>query len=190
MEQAHGTAHLVVNTARNVDFRGGQLDPNRLFSDTGAYENFRKLNPSWSATQINEALVRLDRKRHELIDAVTPHRGDVLIALHNNSEAYSVNDELPLSDSTALNDSANPHEFCLCTSLSDFALLRQGPYNVVLQDRTPQDDDGSLSRLAARAGFRYVNIEAALGQFDKQQAMLQWAERTLPADRKEAAART
>ena len=68
------------------------------------------------------------------------------------------------------------HEFFLCTDARDFAVLKTSPYNVVLQANGPKDDDGSLSRLAAKRGFRYVNLEATLGQTEKQREMLNWLE--------------
>ena len=79
-----------------------------------------------------------------------------------------------------MNDADSPNEFFLCTDERDFELLSKGQYNVVLQNRTDVADDGSLSRFAARTGFRYLNIEAALGKFQIQSAMLEWADRTLP----------
>ncbi len=180
MRGASGTAYLVRHTTRNLSFKGGRLDPNRMFSRAGADRNLRTLNPSWSEAQLISALMVLDRTRHEVIDAVRPRRGDVLIAVHNNSEGYSVKDEVAISDRVALNDEANPHEFCLATDARDFDLLAKGPYNVVLQNGAPPVDDGSLSRLAAREGFRYVNIEAGLGRVEKQTAMLNWLDSTLP----------
>ena len=53
----------------------------------------------------------------------------------------------------------NPHAFFLCTDERDFAKLATSPYNVVLQKKPPPQDDGSLSRLAAARGVRYVNLE-------------------------------
>jgi hypothetical protein len=180
MASAHGTAYLVENGARYVGFNGGELDPNRLFSDDGAEANLRMLNPNWSEAQLISARMYLDRHRDQIVDAVCPRNGDVLIALHNNGPGYSVQDETGISDRTALNDAANPHEFCLCTDRADFARLAAGAYNVVLQNRAPRVDDGSLSRLAALRGFRYVNIEAGLGHEQKQKAMLDWVDSALP----------
>lgn len=179
LDSAHGIAYLVRNVTRNVALEGGELDPNRMFSRTGAERNLRTLNPKWPATQVQQELDRLDRQRNELLDAIHPGQGDVLIALHNNVD-YSVDDELAGSNRVALNDLANRHDFCLCTAQGDFDLLSRGSYNVVLQDKPPGADDGSLSRYAARRGFRYVNIEAAMGRFDKQRAMLAWVDATLP----------
>lgn len=181
MSKAKGVAYLVQNSGRNVLLRGGQLDPNRMYSREGADRNLRLLNSNWAEAQLINALMDLDRSRYELIRSVWPSHGNVLIALHNNSQGYSVKDEVSISNNTALNDAANPHEFCLCTDQRDFEALSHGPYNVVLQNRTSAPDDGSLSRFAAREGFRYVNIEAGLGKFEKQRDMLEWVDRTLPA---------
>jgi hypothetical protein len=183
LETAQGTAWLVRNTTRNVAIGAGVIDPNRMFSRDGAERNLRTLNPDWSEAQIENGLLFLDRKRGQVLDAVRPGHGDVLIAMHNNSESYSVKDEVTASDRTALNDAANPHEFCLCTDAGDFDRLAHGPYNVVLQNHPAGVDDGSLSRYAARRGFRYVNIEAGLGRFEKQKAMLDWLDGALPRAR-------
>jgi hypothetical protein len=121
----------------------------------------------------------LDRGRDKLVRALTPPRAGLLIALHNNSEGYSVTDEVPISDQTSLRQSGEPHAFFLCTDPKDFEVLKTGPYNVVLQQHGPKDDDGSLSRLAAARGFRYVNLEVHLGERERQREMLDWAERNL-----------
>jgi hypothetical protein len=101
------------------------------------------------------------------------------IALHNNSSGYSVASEAPISDQVSLREPANPHAFFLCTDPRDFEVLKTSPYNVVLQQHGPKQDDGSLSRLAAARGFRYVNLEVAAGQTDRQWEMLNWLERSL-----------
>ena len=54
----------------------------------------------------------------------------------------------------------------------------------MLQKKAPPADDGSLSRLAATRGVRYVNIEVALGQSARQKEMLDWLEWVLPEVRK------
>lgn len=182
MKRARGTAFIIASQVRNVTWKGGLLDPNRMFSHEGAERNLRSLNSGWNEAQLISALMVLDARRHQLVDAVRPHGGEVLIAMHNNGPGYSVRDEIDGSDRWALNDQANPHEFCLCTSPADFEVLSRGSYNVVLQYRKPlatAPDDGSLSRLAAVEGFRYVNIEAGLGKKDKQSAMLEWVDGVL-----------
>ena len=70
--------------------------------------------------------------------------------------------------------------FLLASNAKDFALLEKSPFNCVLQTNPAPPDDGSLSRLCAKRGIRYVNIEAALGDTAAQRAMLGWCLKNLP----------
>ena len=180
MKQAEGRAFLVESTERYVPLNGGKLDPNRMFSRVGAERNLRTVNPNWTPEQMNHALDLLDRDRAKFVKTIMPKDGRLFVALHNNSSGYSVNDEVAISDSVALNNKDNPHEFMLCTMRSDFERLARSPFNVVLQHSAPPDDDGSLSRLAAIQGVRYLNIEAAHGNTADQTKMLAWVEKELP----------
>ena len=180
MQTQEGIAYLIEGQARNVSIDSGQIDPNRMFSRAGAEASLKNLNPAWSPQQREAALRALDRGREHLVRALLPPRRGVLVALHNNSEEYSVTEEVPISDATSLREPANPHAFFLCTDPADFAVLSQSPYNVVLQHDKPSVDDGSLSHLAARRGVRYVNLEVRLGQADRQLEMLRWANWNLP----------
>jgi hypothetical protein len=169
-----GTAYLVDSRERNVPIASGQVDPNRIFSRAGAEKSLRQLNPTWGEEKLRAALDRLDRGRGALVRALQPPPGGLLITLHNNSAGYSIRDEIPISDQVSLKLPDQPHEFYLCTDPQDFALLAESPYNALLQRRAPPQDDGSLSRLAARLGIRYINLEVALGKFRKQAEMLAW----------------
>jgi hypothetical protein len=180
MANGRGRAYLVTNNTRTVPVDGGELDPNRMFSTAGARKNLQKLNPGWTEAQVNRALSELDRGRPKLLRALTPVPGGRIVALHNNAHGYSMEEELAASDRTALNDRDHPHEFMLCTDPTDFERLARGSFNILLQKNGPTEDDGSLSRLSAREGIRYVNIEAALGEKDKQRRMLSFLESTLP----------
>jgi len=180
MKAGPGLAHLVTGRERLVTVGGARIDPNRLFSRTGAERSLRRLNPDMAPERLYQILDRLDRERPGLVRALLPPRGGLLVALHNNSGGYSVRDEIPLSDETALNDPSHPHDFMLATGPEDFARLARSPFNTVLQHRRPEFDDGSLSRLCARLRVRYVNIEAALGALPKQAAMLSWLTQHLP----------
>lgn len=179
MKAVTGRAYLVSGAERNVNFAGGKIDPNRMFSRVGAERSLRTLNPSWSPDQIKRALDKLDGSRERFVKRLIPVRGEVLVALHNNSSGYSMTDEVAISDAVAMNDKEHPHEFMLCTQKPDFQVLAGGPFNVLLQNSAPKEDDGSLSRLFAARGLRYVNIEAAMGNSDSQKRMLEWLERTL-----------
>ena len=176
MRAHEGTAYLIESHTRNVDIAGGKLDPNRMFSREGAAANLARLNPDWPPERVQAALALLDRGREKLLRALTPPDGGLTFALHNNSEGYSVADEEPISDAGSIREPDNPHAFFLCTNPEDFRKLSASPYNVVLQQHAPKEDDGSLSRQAALRGFRYVNLEVALGQAARQKEMLDWAE--------------
>jgi hypothetical protein len=173
-----GTAFFIESDQRNIPVSGGVVDPNRLFSRNGAERSLRGLNAGKEAVVAAAGKV-LEKQRGGLIKALKPSNGGLLFAVHNNSQGYSVRDETAGSDEISLPKPEEPHEFFLATQPGDFAILRKSPYNVVLQNR-PEPDDGSLSRLSARTGFRYVNLECKLGNAVMQEEMLRWAESNLP----------
>jgi hypothetical protein len=172
MYDHYGVAYLVMGTERNVTVEGLKIDPNRLFSREGAEVSLKAENPSPDPEKIVAAMNFLDREREKLIRALTPPEGGRLIALHNNRD-YSVKDEIAHSNETSLKQMDRPGDFILCTDPKDYAALKDSPYNVVLQS-SPDPDDGSLSRLAARRGFRYLNIECSLADYEAQQERLRW----------------
>jgi len=169
-----GIAFLVTHQQRLVRWGALRFDPNRILSGAGAERNLRALNPQLPEADLKLAMEWLERERGRLIRTLLPKRGRLLVALHNNQPGYSVHHEIPISDETALNDPQHSHDFYLATHPEDFRRLVRSPFNAVLQVRKPVDDDGSLSRLAARVGARYVNIEALLGSLAKQTRMLEW----------------
>jgi hypothetical protein len=182
MEQvnAHGgTALFIQSDTRNVALQGGHIDPNRMFSREGAEKNLRTLNPNWSEAQIENGALALEKDRHKFLKAIRPPKGGRIVALHNNSNGYSVESEVAISDKTSLKDASNPHEFFLATDPADYEKLATSPFNVVLQSTAPKDDDGSLSRLAARVGIRYINLECGLGKIERQRELLGWLEGNL-----------
>jgi hypothetical protein len=179
METHAGIAYIAENHTRTVPIESGQIDPNRMFSRVGAERNLKSLNPDWPAERLEAALRVLDQGRDRLLRALLPPPGGLLIALHNNTE-YSVNDETSNSDATSIREPVNPHAFFLCTDPADYQILVKSGYNAVLQQKAPAQDDGSLSRLAAARGVRYANLEVALGNFSRQEEMLDWLDWVLP----------
>jgi hypothetical protein len=176
MELFDGIAYIIRSQVRNVEVDSLKIDPNRMFSRVGAEASLKNLNHGAAPKQIERALHTLDEGRERLVRALTPPRGGLLIALHNNSESYSVNNEVAISDQTSLRQPSQPHAFFLCTDPADFEVLKASPYNVVLQQHVPEHDDGSFSRLAAARGIRYVNLEVHQGEQERQREMLDWAE--------------
>ena len=179
MEAHEGIAFFIQSKTRNVKIDGGQLDPNRMFSRVGAEASLRKLNPDWNAEKVEAALKELDRGREKLLTGFFPPPGGRLVALHNNSSSYSVNDEVAISDDKSIREPDNPHAFFLCTDPADFQILSTSGYNVVLQQKAPKDDDGSLSRLSAARHVRYINLEVGMGHSGRQKEMLDWLEWSL-----------
>jgi hypothetical protein len=167
-----GVAYIVTGKTREVEIRGAKIDPNRMFSREGAERSLKSLNPSINPDQLVDVLGFLDQEREKLLKRLIPPKGSRLFALHNNRD-YSVNDEIAASDQTSIKQPAQPRNFFLCTDPTDFETLRQSPYNVVLQSK-PDPDDGSLSRLAARRGFRYINLECAIGEYAAQLERVHW----------------
>ncbi|HEY3444452.1 MAG TPA: hypothetical protein VGK29_27120 [Paludibaculum sp.] len=175
-----GPALIVNGRRRNVLVAGGALDPNRMFTREGAEKSYRRLNPKWGPAEIEKALNWLDEERPRLLARLLPRKGGLLVSVHNNSEGYSVEDELAISDRTHLPRRDEPHQFFLATAESDFKKLAQGRYNVVLQSGRKGEEDGSLSRTCSRLGVRYVNLEVGAGKLAVQIEMLGFLEKALP----------
>jgi len=178
MASQNGVACIVTGKQREVVIRGVKVDPNRLFSREGADFNIRSLNPGIDVERLVDVLDYLDSQRGKLLRHLLPPKRSRLFALHNNRD-YSVQDELAASNRTSIKQPGQPRNFFLCTDPKDYEILQQSPYNVVLQNE-PNPDDGSLSRLAARRGFRYINLECAIGEYDAQMERVQWLDDHLP----------
>lgn len=171
-----GIALLILGNDRNVMWNGVMLDPNRLFSREGAERNLRQLNGGRPVLQ--QLLDQLDAQRSQLIDAIEPPPGGLIVAPHNTSR-HSIRSEIPVSNAYEVSDPSDPSSFYLCSNADDYKSLMTSGFNAVLQNQPKGDDDGSLSRLAARLGIRYINVECPLGQFVKQTQMIRWADRNL-----------
>jgi hypothetical protein len=174
-----GTGYVVRSQTREVELNGLKIDPNQLWSRSGAERSLQNLNPAADRVKLELVLNQLDKHRPEALRRLTPASGSRLFALHNNAHGYSMLDELESSDKTSTPQKEQPRYFFLCTDPGDFEKLRQSPYNVVLQTQA-NPDDGSLSRLAARHAFRYINLECALGDYNAQMERVEWLEANLP----------
>ena len=178
LKDNNGTGFTVTGKTRNVEIMGVKIDPNRMYSREGAHRSIRSLNPDVDLEKLIAALNFLDRERPKLLRALLPPEGGRLFALHNNRE-YSVQDEITASDQTSIKQPNLPRNFFLCTDPRDFKILKQSPFNVVLQSQ-PDPDDGSFSRLAARLKVRYINLECAIGEYDAQLERVRWLDANVP----------
>lgn len=179
MERRAGIAHLMRSSTRMVEIHGLTLDPNRIFSDEGAFKTLRRENPNAPRESIDSLVIWLREHRQELMRALLPGEGGRLFALHNNSRGYNLEDEVAGSDETSLPMRSQTREFFLVTAPKDFAVLKQSPFNVLLQHTLRGEEDGSLSRYSAAHNIRYINLECALGNEAAQHRMVDWLEQNL-----------
>lgn len=180
MKAFRGRALLVDNPARVIQAGALTFDPNRMFTELGLERNLVRLNPQASEVERRRVHKMVAKDREKLLRALTPPSNGLLTVVHNNSRGYSVKDEVEISNDFSIPAPDEPNDFMLCTDVTDFALLKRSPFNVVLQNEAKGEEDGSLSRLAAARRIRYVNIEAAMGRDAAQRAMLEWVETHLP----------
>ena len=179
MKKNQGKAFLVEGILRESEFYGGIIDPNRIFSSLGAKANIQKYNPRWTRKEKEERLLTIDKDRKIFFKKIFPKNGELLIALHNNYKGYNINKELGRSDAKSIKKDQNPRDFFICTNRSDFEILSQSPFNVVLQEKSPKKNDGSLSWAALINDIRYINIETRLGWLSQQKKMLNYIEKNL-----------
>jgi hypothetical protein len=174
----YGTAFLIENHKREVFINGYMMDPNRIFSKAGAEKNLIEFNGNISKMAVDQMVNLIANDKGKFFDRITPPNGGLLIALHNNLHAYSIDDEIPFSTEISLKNSEHPHHhnFFICTNRDDYNLLSKSPFNVVLQETQSKKDNGSLSWFVARKGVRFINIETRLGYLIIQTKMLQYIE--------------
>ena len=174
-----GLAFFIQNETREIPFKSTIVDPNRIFSRNGAYHALRKFKPGWQRGTLKQALDEIDSERASFLDILMPGGNGLLIAVHNNFRGYNVKYEEKRSQRTSIKPDQNPRDFIICTYEKDFEKLSIGPYNVVLQNKIPEKDDGSLSWESLRRNVRYLNVETRLGYLTKQKKMLRFIETTL-----------
>ena len=178
LKDNYGTAFLIENNNREVYINDYMVDPNRIFSKAGVEKNLIKFNGNISKTAIDKMVNLIANDKEKFFDRITPPNRGLLIALHNNLHAYTIEDEIPLSTEISLKNSEHPHHhnFFICTNRDDYNILSKSAYNVVLQETDPEEDNGSLSWFANRKGVRFINIETRLGYLSTQTKMLQYIE--------------
>ena len=181
LKENDGTAYLINSTEREVLINGYILDPNRIFTNDGAKRNLIKLNNSISKLELNKTIELISNDRDDFFKSISPPKGGLLIALHNNIREYSIDNEIPLSTAVSLKNMDHPdhHNFFICTNKEDYNILKKSPFNVVLQDKQIENDDGSLSWYASRKNIRFINIETRLGYLSTQAKMLKYVNENL-----------
>ncbi len=151
------------------------FDPNRMFTWTGLLATLKKNNTSFTNSSVKQV-----QKFAAFVLKKIPKNTSALIALHNNDEdnfsinSYAAGGEFE-KDVAGINVSKDhdPDNFFLTTDKNIFSQLSTNGYNVVLQDNKKAKDDGSLSIYYGRRNKSYVNVEAELGQVNKQAEMIE-----------------
>lgn len=174
-----GIAYFIQSEAREIPYKSTLIDPNRIFSRNGSYHALKKFKPEWVPGSIKASLDELDRERTQFFKELLPDGDGILIAVHNNFRGYNLHSETHNNVKTSIKTKQNPRDFIICTFEGDFEKLSKGPYNVLLQNKIPERDDGSLSWAALKYNVRYVNIETRLGYLTKQKKMLTFIANTL-----------
>ena len=174
-----GIAFFIDSKTREIPFESTMIDPNRIFSRKGTYHALRKFKPDWQPVILKKALDIIDVERDAFLDILMPSKNGVLISVHNNFRGYNVHMEKDQSQKVSIKSDQNPRDFIICTNSNDYDSLSDGPFNVVLQNIFPDNDDGSLSWEALRRGVRYLNIETRLGYLTQQKKMLLFVESNL-----------
>ena len=179
IKKNNGKAFIIKSKTREVPFGPTIVDPNRLFSNIGAKRALKNFKSDWDGNELNNLLIKLEESRENFLFDIFPDKGGLLIALHNNFRGYNVKDELNDSELYSIKKDENPRDFILCTNANDYQKLKDGPYNIVLQNRMKKNNNGSLSWAAIKHGVRYINIETRLGWLSQQRKMLQFVEKML-----------
>lgn len=174
-----GIAYFIESETREIPYKSTLIDPNRIFSRKGSYHALKKFKPEWAPGSIRTSLDELDRERTQFFKALLPEEEGILIAVHNNFRGYNLQSETHNNVKTSIKTIQSPRDFIICTSEGDFEKLSKGPYNILLQNKTPERDDGSLSWAAISHNIRYLNIETRLGYLSKQKKMLAFIVNTL-----------
>lgn len=179
INENQGRAFFIKSKQREVQLGPTIIDPNRIFSKIGAKKALKKFKPNWDQIELELILKELDESRNKFLFNLFPSEGGVLIALHNNFRGYNVNSEIENSQLYSIKKEQNPRDFIICTNLNDYKKLKQGPYNIVLQNVMEEENNGSLSWAALENDVRYINIEARLGWLSQQRKMLKFVETKL-----------
>ena len=170
---------LSYGLVRNIDFLDSlkefSFDPNRIFTDEGAYLGLAK----YSGPQIHDGLTEKVRKLgDEVLKFMNADRLSVIIALHNNYNggfdihSYSQGNYLEnIAEEVFINPDLDPDNFIYVTDRRFFDYLKQKEVNVILQSKDAPDD-GSLSVFAMQRQIPYANIEVQHGNLTENYRLI------------------
>lgn len=170
-KQGIPTLRILNSNERLISFRlaAGQyrFDPNRIFSDAGIRNTLALYNPS-----ADEAFAAVTAFRDTVLSLLDT--GNIIIALHNNTdERFSILHYNDTGMPVHMNRNHDPDDFFLTNDETIYSRLRELNFNVVLEEASKVEDDGSLSIYCSRQHIRYVNVEAEHGHRQEQMLMVE-----------------
>ncbi|MGS2721060.1 hypothetical protein [Paraglaciecola aestuariivivens] len=181
----NGKRHIYLTIQQN----SYQVDPNRIFTPLGRKQSLLRLNPQLAnqPKDLQLALKRSADLAEFILQTMQADKVKTWVAIHNNTNGYTGDGhggrgnvsikryaKKLLSGANYLiqvNDAEQDEDdLFFITHSQDFEAMRQAGYNVVRQNpkvaTDPSEDDGSLSVLAEKRGYRYINIEAERSDHD------------------------
>lgn len=170
---------LKYGLVRNIDFLDSlkefSFDPNRIFTDEGAYLGLAR----YSEPLIHDGLTEKVRKLgEEVLKFMNADRLSVIIALHNNYNggfnihSYKQGNYLEnIAEEIFINPDMDSDNFIYVTDRRFFDYLKQRKVNVILQSRDAPDD-GSLSVFAMQRQIPYANIEVQHGNLSENYRLI------------------
>ncbi len=174
---------LLNNEQRLVGFQHQeqwfQFDPNRIFSTEGIRKTLAQ------SGAISEGAVAAVQQFSDSLLCLL-NRYQVIIAVHNNTDSrFNIRQYLPIDpERVHLNQQQDEDDFFLTNDPAFFAALKAGHHNVVWENASRMEEDGSLSLYCQRNNIRYINIEAEHGHTAGQLAMLETVKRILEEEKK------
>ncbi len=149
------------------------FDPNRIYTDLGIEKTLKK-NGNYSQKAFDDI-----KLLSQFIISNLLNKAKIIIAVHNNSNGYSVNnykkEAIYCSDAEdlSINDNKDPNDFFFVIDSVLFNFLKLNKFNTVLQNNINVTDDGSLSVFSAKYDIPYINVEAQNGHLKEQIEMLE-----------------
>lgn len=176
---------LMHNGKRNISFLFGEdsihIDPNRIYTDTGIWQQLAR---NKIADSIAHQLIAA--WRDTLLGILNIENRSLVIALHNNTnQYYSFRSYLPGEEyaeeahAVYMGCVRDYDDFYFVTDHAILNRLAPGQYHIVLQAKGTMTDDGSLSVYCANYDIPYINVEAQHGHLSRQVAMLVFLYRQL-----------
>lgn len=161
-----------------------KIDPNRIFTKKGRFNNIIKHNPKLRTnTYVFHRAMRLSGALANFIVNTMggAETSRTWVAIHNNTQGYLGDNKQGIGNISIVQyqqklakgaafikdvsqQNGDEDDLFFVTEQHDFNAMQQHGWNAVLQHpqvvTDPSEDDGSLSVYAQKIGIRYINIEA------------------------------